>query len=93
MDIMSSTVITAIVAFISTLVGYKYGTKKQNAETDSLVLQNVKGILEIQQNTIKDLTEEINKLKLKVEEYEEMVGSMTKELHQLRRELKQYSQT
>jgi hypothetical protein len=93
MDIMTSTVVTGLVGFVSTLIGYKYGTKKQNAETDSLVLQNVKGILEIQQNTIKGLTEEINKLKLKVDEYEQMVGSMSKELHQLRKELKQYSQT
>ena len=93
MDIFSSSIITTIVAFISTLVGYRFGTKKQNAETDSLVLQNVKGILEIQQNTIKNLIEEINKLKVKVDDYEQMVGSMSKELTQLRKELKQYSKT
>ena len=84
---MTEVIITTIIGFISTLVGYFVGNRKSQADTDRIVLDNVKGVLEIYTSTIEDLKDEVKGLKDKISEYEVMIEKMSSELHSLRRQL------
>ena len=44
---MSEVITTAIIGFISTIVGYIAGNRKSQAETDKIVLDNVKIVLDV----------------------------------------------
>jgi len=84
---MDNLIITAIIGFISTLVGFFVGNRKRQADTDKIVLANVKDILEIYTTTIDDLKLEVKELKNKINEYEVMVEKMSSELTSLRKQL------
>ena len=81
-------ILTPILTFVGTLIGYFYGSKKSKAETDSIVLQNVKGILEIQSSTIESLREQVEELQTKIEGYESYIQKLQDEISQLRKEMK-----
>ena len=76
MDIM----LTGVITLITTFLGYWFGSRKSNAETDKIVIENVKEILGVYSTTINDLKIEIRELKDKIDDYENKIEKMSKEL-------------
>lgn len=85
---MNEMIITGLISALTTIGGYFLGKRKSNAETDSIVISNVKELLGVYSNTINDLKNEIKELKDKIDKYEEQIDNMSLEIHQLRKELK-----
>lgn len=81
-------ILNVVLTFIGSLAGYIFGARKNNAEADSIVLKNVKEILEVYAQTINDLKSEITELKLKVSQYEQQISCLNKELHDFRKEMR-----
>lgn len=79
--------IQAVLTLVGTIAGYVWGTRKSNAETDTIIIQNVKQILEVYSETIQDLKEEIGQLKDKIDGYEKQIECLNKELHDFRKEM------
>lgn len=82
-------VLNFILTLGGTLAGYMFGSRKTNAETDRIVIENVKEILGVYSTTINDLKEEIRELKDKIDQYEKQIDCLNKELHDFRKEMKQ----
>lgn len=80
-------ILNALIAFISSIAGYFFGSRKNNAETDRIVIDNVKEILEVYSTTINDLKVEIQELKLKIEKYEAHIEKLQRELSAFRKEM------
>jgi predicted RNase H-like nuclease (RuvC/YqgF family) len=78
-----------ILTLVGTTAGYLFGSRKTNAETDRIVIENVKEILGVYSTTINDLKEEIKELKTKIDNYEKHIDCLNKELHDFRKEMKQ----
>lgn len=81
-------VLNAIIAFVSSLAGYFFGSRKNNAETDRIVIDNVKEILGVYNGTINDLKAEIVELREKIDRYEKHIEKLQQELNAFRREMK-----
>jgi predicted RNase H-like nuclease (RuvC/YqgF family) len=81
-------IINAVIAFVSSLTGYFFGSRKNNAETDSIVIDNVKEILGVYNTTINDLKVEIMELREKIDRYEKHIEKLQQELNAFRREMK-----
>jgi chromosome segregation ATPase len=84
---MNEVIITALVSALTTIGGFFLGKRKSNAETDTIVIKNVKEILEVYAITINDLKNEIRELKDKIDDYEKQIDKMSIELNQLRKQL------
>ncbi len=82
-------VLTAVLTFASSIVGYFVGNRRTQAETDKIVIENVKEILAVYSDVIDDLKIEIRELKEKIDEYERLVSKLTREINTLRNEMKQ----
>lgn len=83
MDIM----LTGLITLITTFLGYWFGSRKTNAETDKIVIENVKEILAVYSTTINDLKIEIRELKNKIDDYEKQIDKMSKELSIFRKQM------
>lgn len=81
-------ILNAVIAFISSLAGYFFGSRKNNAETDRIVIDNVKEILAVYATTINDLKVEIQELKLTIEKYEAHIEKLQQELYAFRKEMR-----
>jgi len=81
-------VITTILTALSSLAGYFYGRRRNDAETDKLVLENVKEILTIYSDVIDDLKVEVKGLRDKIFEYEALISKLTREINILRSDMK-----
>lgn len=81
-------VLTTILTALSSVAGYFYGRRRNEAETDKLVLENVKEILTIYSDVIDDLKNEVKELRDKILEYEELIGKLTREVNTLRSDMK-----
>jgi len=86
---MDNIVITAIFSFVSTLIGYFVGSRKNNAETDRIVLENMKGVIEVYTQTIDDLKREVSEMKAEIKEYKSCINKLEDELHQFKKQMKQ----
>jgi predicted RNase H-like nuclease (RuvC/YqgF family) len=75
------------VSLVSLLSGYFFGRRKNDAETDRIVIQNVKEILEVYTNTIDALKEEVKDLKTKVMEYQKHIDKLQTELEEFRKDM------
>jgi len=84
---MDNIIITAIFSFIATIVGFIFGSRKNQAETDKIVLENVKGILDVYTKTIEDLKEEVSELKKEIKEYKSCIDKMEKELNTFKKQM------
>ena len=83
MDMIS----TGVIILITTFLGYWFGSRKTNAETDKIVIDNVKEILGVYSTTINDLKIEIRELKDKIDEYEKQIDRMSIELYNFRKQM------
>jgi len=84
---MDNIIITAIFSFIATIVGFIFGSRKNQAETDKIVLENVKGILDVYTKTIEDLKDEVSELKKEIKEYKSCIDKMEKELNTFKKQM------
>lgn len=80
--------IQAVLTMVGTIAGYVWGSRKNNAEADGIIIKNVKEILEVYSGTIQDLKQEITELKEKIDSYEKHIECLNKELHEFRKEMK-----
>lgn len=80
-------IITSLIAGLSSLAGYFFGSRKSNAETDRIVIENIKQVLEVYATTISDLKGEIQELKVKIVEYEKHIEQLQKELKDFRKQM------
>ena len=81
------TLLTGIAGIVTSIGTYFAGRKRNKAEIDSLVLQNVKGILEIQTETIEALKREVDELRKKIDGYEEYIEKLETEIKAMRKEI------
>lgn len=81
------TLLTAGIGILSSIATYFVGLRRNKAETDSLVLQNVQGILQIQTSTIEGLKQEVDELKKKIEDYERYIDELQSQIKAMRKEM------
>ena len=82
-----SIILNAVIAGLASIAGYFFGSRKSNAETDRIVIENVKQILEVYATTIEDLKGEIQELKVKIVQYEKQIELLQKELKDFRKQM------
>lgn len=70
-----------IIGFTGTLVGFIFGQRKSNAETDRVVIENVKEIISVYNQTINDLKAEVSEMKKQIMEYEQQIKLLQHEVH------------
>lgn len=85
---MDTLITTGLVSFVATIVGYLFGSRRSQAETDKIVLENVKGILDVYTSTIEDLKKEVGELKQEIKEYKECIDKLESELHTFKKQMK-----
>jgi predicted RNase H-like nuclease (RuvC/YqgF family) len=81
-------IIIGIISALGTFIGYMVGARKSNAETDKIVIENVKEILGVYANTINDLKQEVRELKDKLQEYEGVIEKLNHDLCEFREQMK-----
>ena len=67
---MNEVITTAVIGFISTIVGYIAGDKKSRAEANKLEIENVREVISVYTMAINDLKGEVKELKEQVEKYQ-----------------------
>jgi predicted RNase H-like nuclease (RuvC/YqgF family) len=77
-----------LTTFLGSVGGYFIGKRKSEAETDSIVIQNVKEVLAVYAGTINDLKKEIGELKDKIGEYEKHIERLENQLREFRNSMK-----
>lgn len=70
-----------IIGFTGTLVGFIFGQRKSNAETDRVVIENVKEIIAVYNQTIDDLKQEVAEMKKTIKDYEQQIKLLQDEVH------------
>jgi predicted nucleic acid-binding Zn-ribbon protein len=75
--------ITPILTFVGTLMGFWYGQKRSKAETDSIIITNVKALMDIQNDTIQKLRVEIEGLREKITMYESYITDLKNEIKKM----------
>ncbi len=84
---MNEVITTAIIGFISTIVGYIAGNKKSRAEANALEIENVKDVISVYTMAINDLKAEVKELKRQVEKYQTHIEKLETELYTLRTQM------
>lgn len=84
---MNEVITTAVIGFISTIVGYAAGNRKSRAEANKLEIDNVKEVISVYTTAINDLKEEVKELKAQVEKYQSHIERLEKELYSVRSEM------
>lgn len=73
-----------VIGLVTALAGYIFGLRRNNAETDSIVIDNVKELLSVYSQTIMELRNEIRELKDKIDLYETLIENLKKDLRDFR---------
>jgi predicted RNase H-like nuclease (RuvC/YqgF family) len=81
-------IIVGVLGALGTFIGYMVGARKNHAETDKIVIENVKEILEVYSTTINDLKTEVRELRDKITEYESVIENLNHDLCEFRKEMK-----
>lgn len=79
---------TGLVSFITTLIGYFVGSRKNNAEASSIEIKNIKEVIQIYTKTIQDLKDEVAELKEEIQEYRSCINKLENELHQFKSDMR-----
>lgn len=85
---MTYEILTPLLTFVGTLMGFWYGSKRNKAETDGLIITNVKALLDLQNETIEKLRTEIEGLRQKINQYEDYITTLKDEIHEMSKEMK-----
>ncbi len=84
---MNEVIITAVISFISTIVGYKVGSKKNKAEANKIEIENVKEVISVYVDTINDLKIEVRELKERLATYQKHIEKLEGELYSFRQQM------
>lgn len=84
---MNEVITTAVIGFISTIVGYIAGNKKNRAEATKLEIENVKDVISVYTMAINDLKAEVKELKEQVEKYQTHIEKLENELYSFRSQM------
>jgi predicted RNase H-like nuclease (RuvC/YqgF family) len=84
---MNDVITTAVIGFISTIVGYIVGNRKTKAEANRLEIENVKEVISVYTMAINDLKAEVKELKLQLEKYQTHIEKLEKELYSFRSDM------
>lgn len=84
---MNEVITTAVIGFISTIVGYIAGNKKSRAEANKLEIENVKEVISVYTMAINDLKAEVKELKEQVEKYQTHIEKLESELYSFRSQM------
>jgi len=84
---MNEVITTAVIGFISTIVGYVAGNKKSKAEATHLEIENVKDVISVYTRAINDLKAEVKELKAQLEKYQLHIEKLETELYSFRTQM------
>lgn len=84
---MNDVIITAVIGFISTAIGYIAGNRKSRAEATKIEIENVKEVISVYVETINDLKEEVRELKDKLNTYQKHIEKLEGELQLFRQQM------
>jgi predicted RNase H-like nuclease (RuvC/YqgF family) len=84
---MNEVITTAVIGFISTIVGYIAGNRKTKAEANRLEIDNVKEVISVYTSAINDLKLEVKELKEQLEKYQTHIENLEKELYSFRSQM------
>ena len=84
---MNDVITTAIIGFISTIVGYIAGNRKTKAEANRLEIENVKEVISVYTMAINDLKGEVKELKQQLAKYQSHIEKLEKELYSFRNDM------
>jgi len=84
---MNEVITTAVIGFISTIVGYIAGDKKSRAEANKLEIENVREVISVYTMAINDLKAEVKELKEQVEKYQTHIEKLESELYSFRSQM------
>lgn len=86
-------ILTTLISIITAIGGYVFGARKNRAEADSIVISNVKELLEIQSGMITSLKNEIDSLKVKIDGYEVYIENLETQVKELKKSMDSKSTT
>jgi predicted RNase H-like nuclease (RuvC/YqgF family) len=84
---MNEVITTAVIGFISTIVGYIAGNRKTKAEANRIEIDNVKEVISVYTSAINDLKLEVKELKEQLEKYQTHIEKLEKELYSFRSQM------
>lgn len=84
---MNEIVFTGFITFLSTIVGYKVGSRKNKAEANKIEIENVKEVISVYVDTINDLKNEVKDLKDKLATYQKHIEKLETELYSFRQQM------
>lgn len=84
---MNEIIIMGLITFISTLVGYKVGSRKNKAEATKIEIENVKEVISVYVDTINDLKNEVKDLKDRLATYQKHIEKLENELYSFRQQM------
>jgi peptidoglycan hydrolase CwlO-like protein len=88
MDELIEKVIYVVSTVAVSLVTYLMGRRKQEADTDSITLQNLEKSLLIYQNMVSDMGDKIDILSKKISDLEKTIESLMDENKKLKQKIK-----
>jgi len=83
---MNETIILFITNTLTFIIAWVFGKRKNDADTDNLILKNLQVSIDIYREIIGDLQKEIENLNVKIQELEKKIDI----LHEENIKLKQY---
>lgn len=78
---------TTIVSFVSTTIGYFYGSRKNKAEAQRVEIENVKEVISVYMDTINELKKEVKELKDKLATYQKHIEKLENQLEQFKSQM------
>lgn len=84
---MNDVILTAVIGFISTAIGYIAGNKKSRAEATKIEIENVKEVISVYIETINELKEEVRELRDKLNIYQKHIEKLETELQSFRQQI------
>ena len=83
---MNETIVLFITNTVTFIIAWAFGKKKNDADTDNLILKNLQVSIDIYREIIQDLQKEVENLNIKIQELERKIDI----LHEENIKLKQY---
>jgi peptidoglycan hydrolase CwlO-like protein len=76
---MNNEIYIIISSIVTAFIGWFFGRKRQQADTDNVVLKNLELSIGLYREVINDLKKEIESLNLKVQDLESKIDELHKE--------------
>ena len=84
---MTGIITTAVISILTTIIGYRYGLRKNKAEANQIEINNIKDVISIYTQTIQDLKNEVSELKEQIKEYKSCIDNLENELQEMKAQM------